>query len=168
MSSLSSALSAFHSRQIHRICRVALFFAIATSVVLISADSALAASAYLGAAPTVQPSRKIEVTASIESEPVSGPVNESVSEPASEPVAIASLFTKHCAGCHAHGGNVVRRGKTLKQKALKRYGYDNVTRISQIITNGKGVMSSYRDRLSAEEIEAIAQYVLSQAETDWQ
>ena len=85
----------------------------------------------------------------------------------SKSVSAASLFTKNCAGCHANGGNVVRRSKTLKQKALKRYGYDNVTRISQIITNGKGVMSGYSDRLTSEEIEAIALYVKEQAESGW-
>ena len=159
MSSLSLALSAFYSRHICRIYLVAFCFAIALGTVLISVDSAFAASAHLDAVPKAQPSQQIEVTAA---------ATEPASEPVSEPTAIASLFTKHCAGCHAGGGNVVRRSKTLRQKALERYGYDNVTKIAQIITNGKGVMSSYRDRLSAEEIEAIAQYVLSQAETDWQ
>ena len=86
---------------------------------------------------------------------------------ASKSVSAASLFTKNCAGCHARGGNVVRRSKTLKQKALKRYGYDSVIKISQIITNGKGVMSGYSDRLTAKEIEAIAQYVKAQSETNW-
>lgn len=84
-----------------------------------------------------------------------------------ESVSIASLFTQNCAGCHARGGNVVRRSKTLKQKALKRYGYDSIERIEQIITNGKGVMSGYGDRLSSAEIGAIAQYVKNQAESGW-
>ena len=155
MSSLSLALSAFYSRQLRHICLVSFCFAIATGTVLISAGSAFAASPHLDAAPTVQSSQEMGATASV--------VSESASERAAAP-----LFTKHCAGCHAGGGNVVRRSKTLRQKALKRYGYDDAVKIAQIITNGKGVMSSYRDRLSAEEIEAIAQYVLSQAETDWQ
>ena len=79
----------------------------------------------------------------------------------------ATLFTANCAGCHANGGNVVRRGKTLKQKALKRYGYDNVASIEQIITNGRGIMSAYGDRLTGEEISAIAQYVKAQSQTNW-
>ena len=82
-------------------------------------------------------------------------------------VSAASLFTLNCAGCHANGGNVVRRGKTLKQKALKRYGYEEVGAIAQIITNGKGIMPAYSDRLTEEEVRAIAQYVLTQAETGW-
>lgn len=78
-----------------------------------------------------------------------------------------TLFTANCAGCHAGGGNVIRRGKTLKQKALKRYGYEDVGAIAQIITHGKGIMSGYEDRLTGEEISAIAQYVKAQSESDW-
>ena len=114
---------------------------------------------------------------SVSAEPIDlQPVSKANTSQRIEPVAsdrlesasTASLFTKNCIGCHAGGGNVVRRSKTLKLKALKRYGYDNVPRISQIVTNGKGVMSAYRDRLTSQEIEAIAEYVLSQAENNWQ
>ncbi len=94
-----------------------------------------------------------------ESMPVNTPI--SVSEPA------ASLFTANCAGCHAGGGNVIRRGKSLKSKALARYGYDDAESIAQIVTNGRGIMPAYVDRLSSEEIGALAQYVLQQAEAGW-
>lgn len=80
----------------------------------------------------------------------------------------AQLFEIQCAGCHANGGNIVRRGKTLKQKALKRNGVDSVEAISALIANGKGAMSAYRDRISEAEITALAQYVLNQAEHNWQ
>ncbi|NBQ36890.1 MAG: cytochrome C6, partial [Synechococcus sp.] len=30
----------------------------------------------------------------------------------------AALFEAHCVGCHLNGGNIIRRGKTLKLKAL--------------------------------------------------
>ena len=79
----------------------------------------------------------------------------------------ATLFETHCAGCHANGGNIIRRGKTLKPKALQRNGYDTPTAIAQIITQGKGAMTAFGDRLSPTEIDAIAQYVLTQAETGW-
>ena len=32
----------------------------------------------------------------------------------------AELFQQHCAACHRNGGNIIRRGKTLKLKALER------------------------------------------------
>ncbi|MGB3296598.1 MAG: c-type cytochrome [Phormidesmis sp.] len=76
-------------------------------------------------------------------------------------------FELNCAGCHARGGNIVRRGKNLKQKTLVRNGYGEVPAIAQIITQGKGAMPAYADRLTAEEIEAIARYVLQQAESGW-
>ena len=34
----------------------------------------------------------------------------------------AQLFELHCAGCHLNGGNIIRRGKTLKLAALERQG----------------------------------------------
>ncbi len=78
-----------------------------------------------------------------------------------------SLFSLNCAGCHAHGGNIIRRGKNLKQKTLVRRGYGEVGAIAHLITQGKGAMPAYADRLSGEEIGAIATYVLQQAESGW-
>jgi cytochrome c6 len=73
----------------------------------------------------------------------------------------------HCVGCHPNGGNIIRRGKNLKAKALKRYGYDDGASIADIIAHGKGVMSAYNDRLSPEEMQALATYELEQAEAGW-
>ena len=39
------------------------------------------------------------------------------------------VFTANCAGCHAKGGNILRRGKTLKTKALKRNHRDSAEAI---------------------------------------
>lgn len=77
------------------------------------------------------------------------------------------LFEVHCAGCHANGGNIIRRGKTLKLKALERNGYSTIDTISEIITNGKANMSAFRDRLTSEEIRDVATYVLEQAHKNW-
>lgn len=81
--------------------------------------------------------------------------------------AAPALFETHCVGCHVNGGNIVRRGKTLKQRALKRNGVDSVVAIAQLITNGKGLMSAYGDRLSSAEIDLLAHYVWEKAQTDW-
>lgn len=80
----------------------------------------------------------------------------------------AQIFEVHCVGCHLNGGNIVRRGKTLKLKALQRNGIDSVASIAQLVTNGKGNMSAYRDRLSEAEIQTVAAYVLEQAQKNWQ
>jgi cytochrome c6 len=79
----------------------------------------------------------------------------------------AQVFEVNCAGCHIHGGNIVRRGKNLKLKTLQRNGMDSVEAIAQIVTNGKNNMSAYRDRLTPEQIQDVAAYVLEQANQGW-
>jgi cytochrome c6 len=79
----------------------------------------------------------------------------------------AQVFELHCAGCHINGGNIVRRGKNLKLKTLHRNGMDSVEAIAEIVTNGKNNMSAYGDRLTSEQIQAVAAYVLEQAQTEW-
>ena len=79
----------------------------------------------------------------------------------------AHLFEIHCAGCHPQGGNIIRRGKTLKSRALKRYGADNLAAIADLIANGKNTMSAFRDRLTDPEIQALSAYVLQRAEENW-
>lgn len=80
----------------------------------------------------------------------------------------ATLFTNNCAGCHINGGNIVRRGKNLKEKALKKYGMDSIEAISQLVTNGKNAMPAYKDRLTEQQIVDVSAYVLEQAQKGWQ
>ena len=80
----------------------------------------------------------------------------------------AKIFSVHCAGCHVNGGNIIRRNKTLKKKALQRNQMDSLSAIANIVANGKNNMSAYSDRLTQQEIEAVAAYVLEQAEKNWQ
>ncbi|MEM7727315.1 MAG: c-type cytochrome [Cyanobacteria bacterium P01_A01_bin.45] len=92
----------------------------------------------------------------------------------SNPIALAEntdlgnkVFNTQCAGCHLRGGNIIRRGKNLKLRALKKYKMDSVDAISNIVTNGKNNMSAYKDKLTSEEIREVANYVLQQAEHNW-
>ena len=89
-----------------------------------------------------------------------------LADTATNPTA-AEVFSANCAACHINGGNIIRRGKNLKQKALKKYGMDSIANISNLVTNGKGIMPAYKDRLSEQQIIDVSAYVLSQAETDW-
>jgi cytochrome c6 len=84
-----------------------------------------------------------------------------------DPIPGARIFHVHCAGCHPGGGNIIRRGKTLKQRALQRNGYDSVAAIASLVTHGKNNMSAFADRLTASEIEAVSTYVLEQAAANW-
>ena len=79
----------------------------------------------------------------------------------------AEVFSLNCAGCHLNGGNIIRRRKTLKQRALDRNGLNSVEAIANLVRQGKNNMSAYQDRLSDREIENVAAYVLLQAETGW-
>lgn len=88
-------------------------------------------------------------------------------ETATNVATAAEVFSANCAGCHINGSNIIRRGKNLKQKALKKYGMDSIANISNLVTNGKGIMPAYKARLSEQQIIDVSAYVLSQAETDW-
>ena len=79
----------------------------------------------------------------------------------------AKLFEVQCAGCHINGGNIVRRGKTLKLKALQQNGYATEAAIAEIVTNGKNNMSAYKDRLNQAQIQDVSAYVLAQAKKGW-
>lgn len=79
----------------------------------------------------------------------------------------ARLFRDHCAGCHVNGGNILRRGKTLKLAALKRQGLDNEAAIARIAANGLGQMGGYADQLGAGGSEAVARWVWQQAQAGW-
>ncbi|MBE9180774.1 c-type cytochrome [Oculatella sp. LEGE 06141] len=77
------------------------------------------------------------------------------------------IFGVYCIGCHGGGGNIVRRGKTLKQKALERNGLASLEAIAHLVANGKNNMSAYSDRLTQQQIQDVAGYVLEQAEQGW-
>lgn len=79
----------------------------------------------------------------------------------------AELFDNHCAGCHVNGGNIIRRGKTLRQAALERNGIDGPARIAAIAAAGQGQMSGYAAVLGEGGAEAVADYVWQQAQLDW-
>lgn len=77
------------------------------------------------------------------------------------------VFQVNCVGCHVNGGNIIRRGKNLKLKTLQKNGYADVEAIAFLVSNGKANMSAYKDRLTPEQIEDVAAYVLAQAEKGW-
>ena len=79
----------------------------------------------------------------------------------------AMLFEANCAGCHPKGGNIIRRGKTLKLKALTRQHVDSVEAIATLVTQGKGLMSAYADTLTPQEIQSVSEYVWAKAQSNW-
>ncbi|MDJ0508704.1 MAG: c-type cytochrome [Crocosphaera sp.] len=77
------------------------------------------------------------------------------------------IFSANCAACHSGGGNVVNAAKTLKKEALEKYEMFSQEKIVYQVTNGKAAMPAFKGRLSADQIEEVAAYVLSQAEAGW-
>ncbi len=79
----------------------------------------------------------------------------------------AKVFGANCAACHAGGGNAINGAKTLKQDALTANGKDTVDSIVAQVVNGKNAMPSFKSRLSQDQIESVAMYVLEKAEKGW-
>lgn len=78
-----------------------------------------------------------------------------------------SVFTANCSACHAGGNNVIMPEKTLKKDALSANKMDSVGAISYQVTNGKNAMPAFGGRLADNEIEDVANFVLSQSEKGW-
>jgi cytochrome c6 len=77
------------------------------------------------------------------------------------------IFTGNCAQCHMRGLNVVVRDKTLQKEALEKYGmYSQEAIVSQAM-KGKNAMPAFGRRLSQEQLENVAAYILDQAESGW-
>ena len=77
------------------------------------------------------------------------------------------LFANTCAGCHLNGGNIVRRDRTLKLKALQRRGIDGADAIARIAAEGIGRMDGYAKVLGPEGPEKVGAWVWKQALENW-
>ncbi len=77
------------------------------------------------------------------------------------------IFIENCSGCHINGGNIIRRSKTLKLKALQRRGIDNPEAIKEIVRLGTGIMSGYGDSLGKNNDQIVANWVWEQAQKAW-
>ncbi|QEY32061.1 cytochrome C [Synechococcus sp. RSCCF101] len=78
-----------------------------------------------------------------------------------------SLFQQHCAGCHINGGNIIRRGKTLKLNALERAGLADPQAIARVAAEGIGQMSGYGEVLGSGGAERVGEWVWQQAQNAW-
>ncbi|QNI74020.1 cytochrome c553 (cytochrome c6) [Synechococcus sp. NOUM97013] len=83
------------------------------------------------------------------------------------PSSGAELFDLHCAGCHPNGGNIIRRGKTLKLKALEQQGINNAEAIAAIARTGIGQMSGYAEALGEGNDVIVADWIWEQAQKAW-
>lgn len=61
------------------------------------------------------------------------------------------------------------REKTLEKQALEAYmdgGYNEGSVVKQV-ANGKGAMPAFRNRLSEDDIDNVATYVISTSDEGW-
>lgn len=79
----------------------------------------------------------------------------------------AQVFSANCAACHAGGRNVVNAAKTLQKADLEKYDMASLEAIKTQITQGKNAMPAFTGRLTTEQIDNVAAYVLDQAEKGW-
>jgi len=88
---------------------------------------------------------------------------------AGDAAAGESIFSGNCAACHAGGQNVIMPDKTLQQEALTQYldGGANVKAVVKQVTNGKNAMPAFGGRLSDEDIENVATFVINTAKAGW-
>lgn len=77
------------------------------------------------------------------------------------------VFASNCASCHMGGGNVVNASKTLKISDLEQYEMASLEAIKTQVTKGKNAMPAFLGRLTEQDIDDVAAYVLEQAETGW-
>ena len=93
------------------------------------------------------------------------PTRDALAEPSSSEGSV--LFDLHCAGCHPHGGNIIRRGRTLKLEALKRRDIASKEAIAEIARHGIGQMGGYEDVLGASGDQLVAEWIWQQAQKAW-
>ena len=79
----------------------------------------------------------------------------------------AQVFSANCNACHLGGNNVVNAAKTLKKGALEKYAMNSIEKIKYQVKNGKNAMPAFGGRLSEQDIENVATYVLAQSEKGW-
>ena len=83
-----------------------------------------------------------------------------VSVPAAQAADGKALYEGKCAMCHGKDGvaKAVAKGSSNFTDA-KWQAATKVEAIETVITDGKGKMKGYKDKMSAEEIKAVAAYV---------
>nr|YP_010903396.1 cytochrome c553 [Hypnea cryptica]WCH55849.1 cytochrome c553 [Hypnea cryptica] len=77
------------------------------------------------------------------------------------------IFTANCSACHAGGNNAIMPEKTLKEDVLENNEMKSVEAITTQVKNGKNAMPAFGGRLADEDINNVANYVLSQAAKGW-
>jgi cytochrome c6 len=79
-----------------------------------------------------------------------------------------NLFHLNCIACHQNGENLIIPEKNLKKEILQANGIYSLDAIKYQVLNGKNGMPAFGGRLKEEDIEEIANYVMSSAEKNFE
>ncbi|MDA8174071.1 MAG: c-type cytochrome [Nitrospiraceae bacterium] len=72
-----------------------------------------------------------------------------------------ALFQKHCASCHANGGNMDNPAYTLHKKDLQRHGVQTESDIIKRMRHpGPGMPVFSKKKISYTQAKAIAKYIM--------
>lgn len=77
------------------------------------------------------------------------------------------VFSANCSACHAGGNNAIMPEKTLKMDALEDNSMNSIQAITTQVRNGKNAMPAFGGKLADDDIDNVANYVLSQSEQGW-
>jgi mono/diheme cytochrome c family protein len=70
----------------------------------------------------------------------------------------AQLFSDNCESCHGANGTGGHVGPDLQKSSVA----ESLAKVEKQVRNGKGVMPSFSNVLSDEEIDTVAHYVVEQ------
>ncbi len=81
--------------------------------------------------------------------------------PAAKSSAGEKAFAKHCAVCHANGGNIINTAKPLYKKSLEANGFRKPDDIVRNMRNPGPAMTRFDEKtIPDKEARAIAEYIL--------
>jgi mono/diheme cytochrome c family protein len=75
------------------------------------------------------------------------------------------VYRKYCRRCHGDLGNAVRASRIAQRRVdLGSAAFHDTTGLDEVlavVSNGKGRMKGYGDRLDSADLNAVADYVLA-------
>ena len=89
-----------------------------------------------------------------------------------------TIFINSCSGCHSNGGNLLNGAKTLKKDDLLKFELFEKSKLSVLISQGRGQMPAYGEfispkgnlmpaKLTPSEIDNLSDYIVEMAEKSW-
>nr|YP_009296064.1 cytochrome c553 [Schizymenia dubyi]AOM64999.1 cytochrome c553 [Schizymenia dubyi] len=77
------------------------------------------------------------------------------------------IFSANCSACHNGGNNVIMPEKTLQKDVLEKNEMNTVDAIMNQVKNGKNAMPAFGGRLTDDDINNVANYVIDKSRNGW-